>query len=76
MNTYDSTMGNKAKFLRIQHGIAYYAVTVPYSETLYSFPVPLNTMRDEVLVAEKNVLYFMNHIRQAIYEGTFLKEAA
>lgn len=76
MNTNDISINNKAKFIRYQNGIAYYAVTVPYSEMMYSFPVPLNTMRDEVLVAEKNSLYFMDYIRQAIHDGTLLKEAA
>ena len=76
MNSYESAISNKAKLMRIQHGMAYYAVTVPYSEMLYSFPVPLDAMRDEVLVAEKNALYFMEHIQQAIHDGTLLKEAA
>ena len=76
MKTQDIAVNSKAKFMRYQNGIAYYAVAVPYSELMYSFPVPLNTMRDEMLVAEKNTLYFMEHIRQAIQNGTLLKEAA
>lgn len=76
MNVDEIAINSKAKFIRYQHGIAYYAVPVPYSEILYSFPVPLNSIRDEMLVAEKNTLFFMEHIRQAIQDGTFLKEAA
>jgi hypothetical protein len=43
---------------------------------LYSFPVPVNSVGETVLVAEKNTIYFMDHIQKAIYDGTFKKEAA
>ncbi len=76
MNIQNKLLNSKAKFLRYRKGIAYYAVSVPYSEKLYSFPVPVNTMQDEVLFAEKNSLYFMKHIQQAIHDGTLVKEAA
>ena len=76
MNIQNMLLNSKVKFLRYQKGIAYYAVPVPYSEKLYSFPVPVNSMQNEVLYAEKNSMYFMEHIQQAIHDGTLLKEAA
>ena len=76
MNMENILLNSKAKFLRYQKGIAYYAVSVPYSEMLYSFPVPVNTTQDDVLSAEKNSLYFMEHIQKAIHDGTLVKEAA
>ena len=76
MDTKDMLLMNKAKFLRYRKGIAYYALPVPYSNSLYSFPVPLNAMQDGMLVAEKNSLYFMDFIGKAIHEGTLVKEAA
>ncbi len=76
MNSLDKMLEHKAKFMRLKKGVAYYAVTVPYSQCLYSFPVPVKDIQDDVLVAEKNALFFTDHIRQAIQDGTFLKEAA
>jgi hypothetical protein len=76
MNMQDIMMNNKAKFLRCENGIAYYALTVPYSNMLYSFPVPLNTMQDETLAAESNTIHFMDYIHKAIHDGTLVKEAA
>jgi hypothetical protein len=67
---------NKATFLRCQDGIAYYALTVPYSEILYSFPVPLTTIQDETLAAENHTVQFMDYIHSAIKESTLIKEAA
>ncbi|MEM7401424.1 MAG: hypothetical protein AAF304_05680 [Pseudomonadota bacterium] len=76
MNSLENILNQKAKFMRLQKGVAYYAVTVPYSEKLYSFPVPVKDIKDDILLAEKNALFFTQHIRQAIHDGTFLKEAA
>ncbi|QMU62275.1 MAG: hypothetical protein GKR92_11450 [Gammaproteobacteria bacterium] len=76
MEIKDIVISSKAKFLRCKNGIAYYALTVPYSEMLYSFPVPLNTMQDEALAAESHTIYFMDYIHKAIREGTLIKEAA
>lgn len=72
----DIKINCKTKFLRFHNGIAYYALVVPYSETLYSFPVPLNSTQDETLTAECNSIHFMEYIHKAIREGTLLKEAA
>lgn len=72
----DIVINSKATFLRCQDGIAYYALTVPYSEKLYSFPVPLNTMQDGTLAAESHTIHFMDYIHNAIREGTLIKEAA
>ena len=63
----------KAKFLRYQQGVAYYAVPVPYSKLLYSFPVPLNDIEDTVLNAEDKTIFFMEYIHKAIQEGTLNK---
>ena len=76
MSNLEITINNKATFIRYQHGVAYYAVQVPYSDDLYSFPVPIENENDAILVAEKNALYFSDHIRDAIQNGTLLKEAA
>lgn len=76
MNSLDKLLKHKAKFMRLQKGVAYYAVTVPYSKCLYSFPVPVKDVPGDVLIAEKNALFFAEHISQAIQDGTFLKEAA
>jgi hypothetical protein len=76
MNIKDMAINNKTKFLRCQNGIAYYALTVPYSEMLYSFPVPLNSTQDEALTAEGHTIHFMDYIHKAIREGTLLKEVA
>jgi len=76
MDMKDIAINSKARFLRCQNGIAYYALTVPYSENLYSFPVPLNTMQDEALAAESPTIHFMDYIHKAIQEGTLIKEAA
>lgn len=76
MNTQDTTINSKTKFLRCENGVAYYALTMPYSEGLYSFPVPLHSMQNEVLVAEGRTIRFMDYIRKAIHDGTLIKEAA
>ena len=76
MNMKDIVMNSKATFLRCQDGIAYYALTVAYSEKLYSFPVPLNKIQNETLAAESHTIHFMDYIHKAIQEGTLLKEAA
>lgn len=67
-------MNDKAKFLRYQHGVAYYGVAVPYCETLFSFPVPLQDIEDGVLQAEDKIINFMKYIHKAIHEGTLNKE--
>ncbi|MGH1538113.1 MAG: hypothetical protein ACRBDX_08725 [Gammaproteobacteria bacterium] len=72
----EEIVNSKAKYLRCENGVAYYALTVPYSEMVYSFPIPLNTMHDEALEAESSTIYFMNYINLAIQEGTLIKEAA
>jgi len=74
MTMKDIAINSKTKFLRCQNGIAYYALTVPHSEVLYSFPVPLNSMQDEALAAESHTIHFMDYIHKAIREGTLLKE--
>lgn len=76
MDMKDIAINSKATYLRCQNGIAYYALTVPYSENLYSFPVPLNSMRDKALAAEGHTIHFMDYIHKAIQEGTLIKEAA
>lgn len=76
MNMKEIVINSKATFLRCHDGIAYYALTVPYSETLYSFPVPLNTLQDKTLTAESHTIHFMEHIHNAIRQGKLLKEAA
>lgn len=73
MNTKNITRDSKAKFLRYQHGVAYYSVTVPYSEMLYSFPVPLSDIEDGVLEAEGKSIFFMEYIHKAIHDGTLNK---
>ena len=72
----DEITTSKAKFLRCENGVAYYTLKVPYSELVYSFPVPLNTMQDKVLVVENDTVHFMDYINQAIQEGTLIKNAA
>jgi len=72
----DIVINMKATFLRCQNGIAYYALSIPYSEVLYSFPVPLKTVQDDTLSAENHTLHFMDYIHKAIQEGTLKKEAA
>ena len=76
MNMKEIVINSKATFLRCQDGIAYYALTVPYSEMLYSFPVPLNMIQDEALTVESHTIHFMEHIHNAIQQGTLIKEAA
>ena len=73
MSIIDHMYSSKAKFLRYQEGVAYYAVPVPYSEMLYSFPVPLSDVEDEMLEAEGKTINFMEYIHKAIQEGTLSK---
>ena len=73
MKIKDTIGASKAKFLCYQEGVAYYAVPVPYSEMLYSFPVPLSDIDDEILEAEGKTIFFMEYIRKAIKEGTLSK---
>lgn len=72
----DIEINNKATFLHCQNGIAYYALTIPYSEKLYSFPVPLNSMQDGTLAAESRAIHFMDFIHKAIREGTLIQQSA
>lgn len=72
----DIEINSKATYLRCLNGIAYYALTIPYSESLYSFPVPLNTLQNGALAAESHTIHFMDYIHKAIQEGTLIKEAA
>ncbi|MGI9227884.1 MAG: hypothetical protein ACR2PU_03740 [Gammaproteobacteria bacterium] len=73
METNNFISSVKAKFLRYQLGVAYYAVPVPYSELLYSFPVPLDDIENDILNAEDKTIFFMEYIRKAIQEGTLNK---
>ncbi len=75
MNAKTIRSDEKAKFLHYQNGVAYYTVSVPYSEMLYSFPVPLKEIDNEVLEAEGKSISFMKFIRKAIHEGTLRKVA-
>jgi len=74
METLSAYVNAKAKFLRYQHGTAYFALSVPYSERLYSFPVPLNQVQDGKLTAENQTIHMMDFIRKAIHEGTLNPE--
>ena len=74
METLSAYITGKAKFLRYQHGVAYYALTVPYSERLYSFPVPLNEVEDGKLSVENKTIHMMEFIHKAIHEGTLNPE--
>lgn len=76
MKMNNITVNSKTIFLRCKNGVAYYALIVPYSKSLYSFPVPLDSMQEESFTAESHTIYFMEHIRNAIHDGTLLKEAA
>ena len=73
MNAKTIRSDENAKFLRYQNGIAYFAVSIPYSELLYSFPVPLKEIDSDVLEAEGKTISFMKFIRKAIHEGTLSK---
>lgn len=75
MNTSRADKNEKATFIKYQDGIAYYAVRVPYSEKLYSFPVPLKEIDGKYLEAEIRPIAFMEYIGKAIYEGTLCKVA-
>ncbi len=74
METLNAYINGKAKFLRYQHGMAYYALTVPYSERLYSFPVPLCEVENGELSAERKTIHMMDFIHKAIHEGTLNPE--
>lgn len=74
MNIQNFYTHDKARFLRYQHGVAYYGLIVPYCETLFSFPVPLRDIEDGVLHAEDKIINFMKYIQKAIQEGTLNKE--
>ena len=73
MNIMNFIHSGKTKFLRYQHGVAYYALTVPYSEMLYSFPVPVSDLEDGILEAEGKTISFMKYIDKAIQDGTLNK---
>ena len=62
----DIMINSKTISLRFHNGIAYYALVVPYSETLYGFPVALNNTKDETLTAECNSIYFIDYMQKAI----------
>jgi hypothetical protein len=66
---------NTVSFLRYRKGYAYYAVRVPSEGSQYSFPVPLSDLGDATLLARDKALVFMRYIRQALADGTFVKEA-
>ncbi len=70
MDTATFMYNGKTKFLRYQHGIAYYALPVPYSKMLYSFPVPINDLKDGLFEAEAKTISFIKYIDKAIQEGT------
>ncbi len=70
MNTSEMTFNNKVKFIRYCQGMAYYALSIPYSEKMYSFPVPVKNVEEKVLVNENNSIFFMDYISKAIQEGT------
>jgi len=76
MKSQNIMINGKTKLLRCKNGVAYYTFAVPYSENLYSFPVPLNSIQGDSLAAESHTIYFMDYIRKAIHEGTLSKEAA
>ncbi len=76
MNTRDIVINSKATFLRYQNDVAYYTLSIPYSEMRYSFPVPLKLIQDNTLSAESHTIHLMDYIHNAIREGTLMKETA
>jgi hypothetical protein len=65
---------NEVHFSRYRKGYAYYTVSVPPDNALYSFPVPIADIGDGTLLATDKALVFMRYIRAALQEGTFVKE--
>jgi hypothetical protein len=65
---------NVVRFAKYRKGYAYYAVRVPSEDTNYTFPVPLSDIGDATLLATDKALVFMRYIRQALEDGTFVKE--
>ena len=75
MDIKEIVKDNTVSFLRYRKGYAYYAVRVPSEGSQYSFPVPLSDLGDATLLARDKALVFMRYIRQALADGTFVKEA-
>jgi hypothetical protein len=65
---------NEVHFSRYRKGYAYYTVSVPPENVVYSFPVPISDIGDGTLLATDKALVFMRYIRRALEEGTFTKE--
>ena len=66
---------NVVRFAKYRKGYAYYAVRVPSEDANYTFPVPLSDIGDATLLATDKALVFMRYIRQALEDGTFVREA-
>ena len=75
MDIKEIVKDNTVSFLRYRKGYPYYAVRVPSEGSQYSFPVPLSDLGDATLLARDKALVFMRYIRQALADGTFVKEA-
>jgi len=65
---------NVVRFSRYRQGNAYYSVDVPAANATYSFPVRLADVGDATLLSVDKALVFMRYIRQAMEEGTFVRE--
>lgn len=74
METKNTYINSRTTFLRYEQGMAYYALSVPYSEKLYSFPVPISEVQEGTLSAECNTIHMMSYINKAIQEGNLNPE--
>jgi hypothetical protein len=74
MDLKEIVKDNEVRFARYRQGNAYYTVRVPSENSNYTFPVPLSDIGDATLLATDKALVFMRYIRQALQDGTFVKE--
>jgi hypothetical protein len=74
MDIKEIVKDNEVRFARYRQGYAYYSVRVPSEDTSYTFPVPLSDIGDATLLATDKAMVFMRYIRQALQDGTFVKE--
>lgn len=67
----DIVKDNMVHYSYYRQGFLFYEVT--YSNSLYSFPVPVSDIGDATFLKEDKAIYFMSYIKKALEDGTFVK---
>jgi len=74
MNIKEIVKNNVVRFVKYRQGYVFYRVRVPGENVDRTFPVPLTDVGTATLPATDKAIEFMQYIRKAIEDGTFVRQ--